>query len=88
MQWYEKFSIGQEVRVVRKVDDWSYGYGASWVDGMNQTINKVYKIIQIRTNVGFQLNTGDNDKWIPDYWYPAEALADVKGQQLLFNFMD
>ena len=94
MEWFKKFKIGQEVRVVKKIAKWGYeGMGASWNDwGMNKTIGKVYKIIEIEKSTGYRLHTKlpvgyADDLW--DFWYPMESLeaVNVKGRQLLFEFM-
>ena len=94
MKWYEKFKVGQKVKVVRKVDVWSFNErgGASWVSGMDNTIGKLYEIVQINKDVGYQLLTdetaGDTFYYYPmNYWYPLESLGHIKGEQLLFSFM-
>lgn len=83
MQWFEKFKVGQKVKVVKFIDCWD---GMSWVSGMNNTIGKVYKIKRVDFSSGYQLWTdyelGDN------YWYPEESLASLVGEQLLFDFME
>ena len=87
MNWYEKFKVGQKVRVVKKVNHWD---GADWVTEMNQTMGKVYKIVQINKGVGYRLSTQirvDFSRTLWDYYYPVESLACVKGEQLLFSFM-
>lgn len=98
MKWYEQFKVGQEVKVIKKVLCWklSDGGGCSWNEHfMDETIGKVYKIIEIKKYVGYKLSTQINrnkfgDRHNMDFWYPVEALVlfKVKGQQLLFNFMD
>lgn len=90
MKWYEKFKVGQKVRVVRKVDSWNYGGRTDWVENMNQTIGKTYKIAEIDKYIGYrlctQLKTGFSSFY--NYWYPLKSLACVKGEQLLFSFME
>ena len=83
MKRYEKFKVGQEVRVVRKIAVWQ---GASWVSGMNKTMNKIYKIKDVDEYIGCLLDTA-NDAG-RSYWYSSESLACVVGQQLLFSFME
>ncbi len=95
MEWYEKFRVGQEVKVVKCVQEWNYGMLTYWNNKyMDGTVGKIYTIQEIRKNTGFNLNTrisfernGQNSFW--DYFYPAESLESVKvkGQQLMFSFM-
>lgn len=82
MEQHEKFKVGQDVRVVRKVKSWP---GASWVSGMDKTINKIYKIKQTDGYIGCLLDTV-NDAG-RSYWYSPESLACEVGKQLLFDFM-
>lgn len=87
MWWYEKFKVGQKVKVVKKVATWRYGsnYGISWNNFlMDKTIGKVYKISEINKDVGYRLRTSVIDG--SDYYYPVESLAYVKGEQLVFDF--
>lgn len=92
MEWFEKFKVGQNVRVVKKVLIWKLpnGGGCSWNDDMDITVGKVYKILEIIKETGYKLLTENNtyNNW--NYWYPAESLAcvNVKGKQLLFDFME
>lgn len=88
MKWYNKFNVGQKVRVIRKISYWSFPNGGrcSWVNSMDTTIGRAYKIEQIRTDAGYLLNT--HNEVISNYWYPMESLASVKGEQLMFNFMN
>lgn len=97
-----KYSIGQKVCVVKKINQWVHcGTSCGWDDGMDVTIGKVYKIIAItdKQNVlpcsGYRLNTGDDtidfytDKW--DSFYPLESLElynEVGKQLLLWNDVD
>lgn len=83
MQWYEKFKVGQKVNVVKRIDSW---LGASWVKKMDGTINKTYEILDIDEYIGYLLST-TNDVG-RTFWYSVESLAYVKGQQLLFDFME
>jgi len=89
MQWYEKFKVGQRVKVVKKTGDWNYGIRNGWnLDGhMDNTIGKVYEIIRINNSLGYLLATGKQTG--QDFWYPVESLEEinVKGRQLLFDFM-
>ena len=86
MEWYEKFKVGQEVKVIRKTGNWNYGEPASWVPQMDSTVGKVYKIRRVDKSIGCQLTlTAEN---LCNYWYPAEALVGVKGIQLLFKFYE
>ena len=82
MKWYEKFKVGQEVRVVRKIIKWM---GASWVEEMDKTINRVYKIKDGDGDIGYLLDTTNDIR--RNYWYPSESLACVVGRQLEFSFM-
>ena len=87
MKWYEKFKVGQKVKVVKKVNHWD---GADWVENMNQTVGKIYKVAKIDKSAGYRLSTQipvafSATLW--DYCYPIESLSCVKGEQLLFNFM-
>lgn len=88
MKWYEKFKVGQNVRVVKKVMNWHFdkytggsrGRGADWVYGMDKTIGKVYRIVRIDADVGYRLET---DKVPPskyNYWYPVESLQGLVGE--------
>ena len=92
MQWYEKFKVGQQVKVVKKIVMWKFddgGRGCSWTVNMDETVGKVYEIIVIDKDVGYQLNTQLSDRYNDykyDYYYPVESLAGVGGQ-LLFSFM-
>ena len=91
MEWYEKFKVGQKVRVVKKVLVWKLpdGGGTGWNPHyMDKTIGNVYEIREIRKRTGYQLGTGEGG--LPmNYWYPVESLVleRVKGEQLLFSFM-
>ena len=90
MQWYEKFKVGQEVRVVKKVNSWKLdGCTTKWntAGDMDVTIGKTYKIKQINKRVGFQLWTARDVRYKCNYWYPLEAIQVPKGVQLLFDFM-
>lgn len=93
MEWYEKFKINQEVKVIRKVVSWRYsGCIINWnrAGDMDITIGKFYKIKQIRKRIGFQLWTEKDTKYNHNFWYPLEALQEplLVGEQLLFNFMN
>lgn len=99
MKWSNKFKVGQEVKVVKKIASWDYaqGYGRTdWVDDMSQTINKIYKIIEINERIGYKLHTQLKTRsfsfpnTLYDYWYPVESLqACVSvGQQLLLFELD
>ena len=99
MKWYEKFKVGQKVRVVKKVTSWRLdnyngdghtGRGATWVSDMDKTIGKVSTIIFIDTDVGYRLETRKDTHYKYNYWYPVESLEEVnvKGRQLLFSFME
>jgi len=82
MKWHEKFKVGQKVKVIRKIKYWN---GVSWNSGqMDNTIGKVYTIVQVDEKYGYQLQTHN----IYGYWYPLESLSYVKGEQLLFSFME
>jgi len=87
MQWYDKFKVGQEVKVVKKVTVWRFPNAGecSWARDMDSTIGKTYKIIVIDKSVGYQLDTEGELGY--NYWYPVESLVDIKGRQLLFDFM-
>ena len=84
MKWYEKFKVGQEVKVTRKTGNWNYGESASWVYQMDTTVGKVYKIERIDKYFGCRLASTDGP--FSGYWYPIEALQIITGQQLLFEF--
>ena len=95
MNWYEKYKVGQKVKVVKKVESWGYPdywYGATWARAMNETIGNVYKIVGIDKKIGIRLLTKSESlsslKY--NYWYPVESLADVKvkGEQLYFDYND
>lgn len=89
MKWYEKFKVGQKVKVIKKVPQWKYKHNfIPWAGSMDGTIGKFYEIIDIDASVGYKLYT-NLGVWGDNYWYPAESLAPaiIKGQQLLFNFM-
>ena len=89
-EWYDKFKVGQEVRVVKKVASWKVGgQTTKWniAGDMDITIGKIYKIKQIGKRVGFQLWTEKDVKYKCNYWYPVNALQVLVGRQLLFNFM-
>lgn len=97
MKWYEKFRVGQEVRVIKKVITWHFenfighgmaGRGASWVYDMDKTIGKVLEIVEIDKDVGYRLDTIKEFGY--NYWYPVEALQEsvLVGEQLLFGFMN
>jgi len=91
MNWYEKYKVGQKVKVVKKVESWGYPdyqYGATWACAMNETIGNVYEIVKIDKKIGIQLST--NFRLLTSYWYPVESLADakVKGEQLYFDYND
>jgi len=93
MKWYEKFKVGQKVKVVRKIVEWTFpnGSGCSWFsEDMDGTIGKLYKIIEVSKNIGYRLHiqipfNGVGESY--DYWYPVESLAGIKGEQLTFAFM-
>ena len=90
MKWYEKFKVGQKVRIIKKVSTWILpgGGGTKWSSRyMDGTIGKVYEIRRIDRGIGYQLGTGIEGGM--NYWYPVESLAPerVKGEQLLFSFM-
>ena len=97
MKWYEKFKVGQEVRVVRKTAKWRFdnwegcglsGRGAEWTGDMDKTIGKVYEIIEINTDVGYKLATMKDTHYEYNYFYPIESLACIVGRQLEFAFMN
>lgn len=97
MKWYEKFKVGQRVRVVKKVVRWRYdnysgdgytGRGASWVVDMDGSIGKVYKIIDIDSDVGYLLEPDKRAFNQGGYWYPVEALRGLVGEQLTFSFYE
>ena len=95
MKWYEKFKVGQEVKVVKKVARWSYGGGStSWAYNMDFTMGKVYKIIEVDNRAGYRLhtqlksNTFPGDNYLYDFYYPVESLACVGEEQLVFDFME
>ena len=95
MQWYEKFKVGQQVKVVKRVGCWVFprphGGGCNWTSDMDETVGKVYKIVEIDKFVGYRLDTQISDIYYPDdaekydYYYPVESLAGVGGQ-LVFSF--
>lgn len=90
MKWYEKFKVGQKVKVIRKVVSWEIdGCTRRWntAGDMNITIGKVYEIKQIQNGVGFQLRTEKDVGYKCNYWYPIEALQGLAGTQLEFAFM-
>ena len=91
MEWYNKFKVGQRVRVVKKISSWRLPGNASttWVDDMDKTIGKTYKIKSIKREVGYELCTKKDTYYEHNYWYPMESLCgiNIKGEQLLFNFM-
>lgn len=99
MRWYDKFKVGQRVKVVKKIGSWRFagfcngnGFtdrGATWVWDMDKTIGGVFEIVKIDSNVGYRLGTKESVGYDYNYWYPVESLEaeNVKGQQLLFNFM-
>jgi len=88
VEWYNKFKVGQRVKVVKKVSSWRYGGGfrVGWNTDMNKTIGKIYKIKSIDKNVGYELRTKKDTYHKHNYWYPVESLVCI-GEQLLFNFM-
>lgn len=88
MKWYEKFKVGQKVTVVKKILRWKYYYAIDWnrEGDMDSTIGGTFTINEIDKEIGYCLSTGNVVS--QDYWYPAESLACVKGEQLLFSFMD
>jgi hypothetical protein len=99
MEWFNKFQVGEKVKVVKKVTSWQFdsyngdgltGRGASWSEDMNKTIGKVFTIISIDTNIGYRLETDKSTQYKYNYWYPVESLEEknVKGRQLLFKFMN
>ena len=96
MEWFEKFKVGQRVRVVKKVSVWQLdgwgGHGlvggrASWVRDMDKTIGKIYSIVQIDSDVGYRLETDKISSYQYNHWYPMESLRGLVGEQLQFNFM-
>lgn len=98
MKWFERFKAGQEVRVVKAITSWRFdnfngdsltGRGATWVSDMDKTIGKVFTIIFIDSDIGYRLETREYTHYKYNYWYPAESLEEinVKGRQLMFNFM-
>lgn len=88
MIWYEKYKVGMEVKVIKKVDSWNYGCGEiRWNKHMDKTINRVYEVVDIDEDCGCKLFTR---KYIGyNFWYPLEYLAYFwpNGQQLVFDFM-
>jgi len=97
MKWYKKFKVGQEVKVVRKINVWQFdnhrtgflmGRGASWATEMDMTIGKIFKIVNIDTDVGYRLETRKVNSIGYNYWYPVEALQALAGKQLEFGFMN
>jgi len=92
MKWYEKFDIGQRVRVIKKVDFWHYDglYGGgivAWQREMDKTIGNIFEIVGIDIDVGYRLETKHTNDWNYNFCYPAESLQGLVGEQLLFNFM-
>ena len=90
MEWHEKFKVGERVKVVKKVSRWKYGNSVTWnLEGdMDSTVGKIYKIVQINRDIGYQLLTKYDTYHKQDYWYPVESLRTLVGQQLLFSFME
>ncbi len=95
MEWYNKFKVGQKVRVVRGVSNWVYSMEqTNWNNKyMDRTIGQVYEIKEISRERGYKLHTQIPVDWcdkLYNYWYPAESLeSPIKvGEQLLFSFMD
>lgn len=90
MKWYEKFRVGQKVRVVKKVAAWKLpGGGTTWNSRfMDRSVGRVYKIVEIHKGTGYRLETRKELNYA--FWYPVESLEEinVKGKQLLFNFMN
>ncbi len=91
MKRYEKFKVGQKVRVVEKVQRWRFngGGGADWAYQMDKTIGKVFEIIEIDKYIGYRLETRDFNNYDFNYWYSVESLQKsvLVGEQLLFSFM-
>ena len=95
----KKFKVGQRVRIIKKVDSWTYyGIRTPWWAGLNDNndgIGNVYTIIAIAGKggidfcSGYRLNTETFEcDW--NAFYPEESLeAEIEiGQQLLFSFME
>ncbi len=93
MEWFEKFKVGQKVKVVKGVKFWyfkesSCPTGATWDIDMDITIGKVFEIICIDKNIGYRLKTDKITHCKYNYWYPMESLRILAGRQLLFDFME
>ncbi len=91
----DKFKIGQRVRVVKRVNGWSYyGKHTPWDDKMDGLIGLEFTIIYISKVddfggcSGYRLNTQEKIEW--DCWCPEESLKAeiVVGEQLQFDFME
>ena len=91
----DKFKIGQRVKVIKRIYRWSYNNQETpWDDIMDNTIGKVYPVIEIHDGstpnscVGYRLDTSYDIDWAA--YYPEESLKAeiVVGEQLLFSFME
>lgn len=83
------FKIDDIVKVIKKVNYWNGPHG-SWVGSMNFTLYKEFIVLNIY-EYDIQLNTTSCNGKIPiefDYWYPPEALSNIKGMQREFMFME
>ena len=95
MEWFDKFKVGQRVRVVRKISFWRFedfnngmkGRGANWAYEMDGTIGKALEIVYIDTDIGYRLGTEKVTPSQYNYWYPVESLRAIVGEQLVFDFM-
>ncbi len=76
--------VGDKVKVVRR----SIRGELYWSPSMDRTIGKVYTVLEISLQWGLRLNTELDTSY--NYLYPPKGVSKIKirGQQLLFNFME
>lgn len=77
-----KFKVGDEVRVIRKVET-EAGWANSWVDAMNDYIGNIYPIDRITSSGIFLTGVSKGEELSPYYGFPASSLELVSNNNYI-----
>jgi hypothetical protein len=75
MQELSGFRVGDKVRVVRTAKKHELGWENTWVDEMDNTVGKIFTIIDDLGKYGFTLSTDIDGKNGPRLTYPFYCLT-------------
>jgi hypothetical protein len=75
MQELSGFRVGDKVRVVRAAKKHELGWENTWVDEMDNTVGKIFTIIDDLGKYGFTLSTDIDGKNVPRLTYPFYCLT-------------